>query len=286
MLLIEQLVAMSIEWTSTEIVRMLLAEYGKHIDVHVLNSAHKKLEAMVADKDYSIDFEGEKLFMYDEAQRCFTQSRFGKSHLYLPRLEQLGALEIDRLDISNKDDVLMWAKVGLQVLFAHPDKEQTLRDVERFYTEMEKLAALTPASVKVQGLDMDEAPLGVTKKNIFFDILMPALTKLINYSHRSRVDIEATLTILGVMQYEKEYGQLPESLDILAKKGFLREVPIDPFSNESLVYRKTDDGFILYSVGYNFTDDGGVPGVYKGTNKNSHARRWTENGDAIFWPVE
>ena len=284
--LIEQLVAMSVEWTSTETLRMLLAEYGAQVDATVLDSTRQRLAGLIEHKNFTVDFDCEKLFMRDEAQRCFTQSRFGKSHLYLPRLKVLGALDAHHFDPTDGDEIRVWIKGGLHVLFTHPDKEQTIRDVERFYTEMDKLATLTPASVKEQVLDMKKFETDAMENNVFLSVLMPALTKVSMYSHRGRVDSEATLTILGVMQYQEEYGQLPESLDILAKKGFLREVPIDPFSNESLVYRKTDDGFILYSVGYNFTDDGGVPGVYKGTNQNSHARRWTENGDAIFWPVE
>lgn len=281
--LIEQLVAMSIEWTSTDILRMLLAKYGKQIDGEVLRSAQKQFEAMVADKDYSVDFKSEKLFMYDEAQRCFTQSRFGKSHLYLPRLKELGALDINRLDIHDKEALSVWIKGGLHVLFTHPDKEQTIRDVERFYAEMEKLSVLTPASVKAHGLDMDEFAEEAMSKSVFLSILMPALTKLVNYSHRSSIDSESTLAILAMMQYKKEYGQYPESLDILMEKGLLKEVPLDPFSDKPLTYRRTDDDFILYSVGYNFSDDGGI---VTGKDRQGRPRIWDEEGDAVFWPVD
>jgi hypothetical protein len=34
-------------------------------------------------------------------------------------------------------------------------------------------------------------------------------------------------------------------------------VPIDPYSDRPLVYRRTDDGYLLYSVGSNRVDDGG-----------------------------
>ena len=88
----------------------------------------------------------------------------------------------------------------------------------------------------------------------------------------------------GILWYEKERGMYPESLAELVKVGFLEEVPIDPFSDEPLVYRKTDDGFILYSVGMNFVDDGGQ----YGTNKNGGAKKtWSDDGgDAVFWPVQ
>jgi hypothetical protein len=57
---------------------------------------------------------------------------------------------------------------------------------------------------------------------------------------------------------------------------------MDPYSDRPLIYKKTDEGFMLYSVGLNFTDDGGVPG----TDKNGKPRMWGDNGDQIFWPVE
>ena len=103
---------------------------------------------------------------------------------------------------------------------------------------------------------------------------------------RSRTESQATLVILAITQYQKEHGQFPDSLDVLVDKGLLNEVPIDPYSDKALVYRTTNNGFTLYSVGYNFIDDGGVQGKYKGTNKNPQSRRWTQHdGDAVFWPV-
>ena len=46
--------------------------------------------------------------------------------------------------------------------------------------------------------------------------------------------------------------------------------------------RKNYDGFMLYSVGENFIDDDGV----LGKDKKGETKKWTDNGDAIFWPVE
>lgn len=243
----------------------------------------ERFAAMINNKDFTVDFEFEKMFMYDEAQRCFTQSRFGKSHLYLPRLKELGAFEmIELLEVGNEDGVAGWIGGSLHILFTHPDKDQTLKEVERLYDEMEKLAAMTPASVKAQDLNTDEIFLEVMKENVFLSVLMPALARVNQIAYRGRTQAHATLVILGVMQYAKEHGQLPQSLDVLVDEGLLKEVPIDPFSDKPLVYRKSDDGFILYGVGQNFTVDGGVPG----TDSNGKPRNWGENGDYIFWPMD
>lgn len=273
--LIEQLVAMAIKAISINTMRMILDEHGNQIDAAVLDSARKRFSKMIANEDYKVDFGGEKLFMYDEAQRCFTTSRFGKSHLYFPRLQML-------VDYDVEDQFAIFGQHGFRFLFTHPDKEETLREVEKFYSEMEQVAAMTPASANAQGLDMHVFTEEEISKNIFLDLLMPALYRVNQVAYRTRIDVEATLAILAIFQYQKQQGQLPETQYALVEKGLLKEVPIDPFSDKRLVYRRTDDGFILYSVGYNFTDDGGKPC----TDDNGKYRTWGENGDRIFWPVE
>jgi asparagine synthetase A len=53
-------------------------------------------------------------------------------------------------------------------------------------------------------------------------------------------------------------------------------VPIDPFSNKLIIYKKLDDNFTVYSYGPDFDDDGGVRRV----DYDRH------NGDIVVWPVE
>jgi hypothetical protein len=61
---------------------------------------------------------------------------------------------------------------------------------------------------------------------------------------------------LLVELYFGEHGAWPASLDDIA--GDLGgNLPIDPFSGATYVYRPSDDGFQLYSVGENGGDDGG-----------------------------
>ena len=90
------------------------------------------------------------------------------------------------------------------------------------------------------------------------------------------------VTVLAVLRYEKKTGEYPQGLDKLVEEGYLKDVPIDPFSDGPLVYRKTEDGFLLYSVGMNFIDDRGR----QGKSRYGKARLWADNGDCVFWPVE
>jgi hypothetical protein len=55
-------------------------------------------------------------------------------------------------------------------------------------------------------------------------------------------------------------GQFPGKLEALLPQ-FISRLPNDVITSQPYKYRRTDDGqFILYSVGWNEKDDGGVPG--------------------------
>jgi hypothetical protein len=56
---------------------------------------------------------------------------------------------------------------------------------------------------------------------------------------------------------QRQLGTYPENLEILVPE-FLNEVPIDPWSGKPLLYRRTDEGCVVYSVGDNLQDDNGT----------------------------
>lgn len=53
-------------------------------------------------------------------------------------------------------------------------------------------------------------------------------------------------------------GSVPDSLSAL-KPGFLSELPVDPFDEKPLRYKKLERGYVVYSIGPDFTDDNGMP---------------------------
>jgi hypothetical protein len=68
-------------------------------------------------------------------------------------------------------------------------------------------------------------------------------------------------------RYRLAHGEYPETLDALAPQ-FIEKVPHDIINGKPLHYRRTDDGkFVLYSVGWNGTDDGGQIVFAKGSVK-------------------
>lgn len=77
---------------------------------------------------------------------------------------------------------------------------------------------------------------------------------------RKRVEAATRLLIveLAVRAFQLQRGQLPDRLAELTPE-FVAELPVDPFDPEGqpLQYLRTDDGYVLYSIGADGDDDGG-----------------------------
>ncbi len=113
------------------------------------------------------------------------------------------------------------------------------------------------------------------------NILMPAVDRVSEIGYRGKASHEATVTIFALKLWRLEKNTYPATLGELVAAGYLKGLPTDPYSDKPLVYKRTDDDFVLYSVGSNFTDDGGKPG----TDRHGQPRNWRDNGDTVFWPI-
>ena len=71
-------------------------------------------------------------------------------------------------------------------------------------------------------------------------------------------------TDLALRLFRQDRGRFPDRLDELVPQ-YLAATPVDPFSDQPLVYRRGDGGFVLYSVGPDGTDDGGHFGTASDT---------------------
>jgi len=80
-----------------------------------------------------------------------------------------------------------------------------------------------------------------------------------NTAH-SQTEIVEALTACALERFRLAHGEYPENLDALVPQ-FLDTVPNDVIGGRPLHYRRATGGmFVLYSVGWNGRDDGGVRG--------------------------
>lgn len=91
---------------------------------------------------------------------------------------------------------------------------------------------------------------------LFISILMPALGAASNTETRQLATERCATTAIACECYRLRHGKLPDKLDDLVPT-YLDAVPADPFNEKKIVYKQTDTGFMLYTVGANLQDNGG-----------------------------
>lgn len=96
--------------------------------------------------------------------------------------------------------------------------------------------------------------------------LIPAITIESLIKIREKLALSDTRTRLAqiaqaLRAYREARGAFPEELKALQPEYF-EDLPTDLFSGECFIYRRTGEGFALYSVGQNQKDDGGVYDMY------------------------
>ena len=114
-------------------------------------------------------------------------------------------------------------------------------------------AALQRAENSVQAGLKHYSPYKVQAQMVF-----PAIGNAVKRFAAIQASIDLARVACALERYRLAHGQYPETLDALAPQ-FIEKVPHDIINGKPLHYRRTDGGrFLLYSVGWNETDDGGT----------------------------
>jgi hypothetical protein len=96
-------------------------------------------------------------------------------------------------------------------------------------------------------------------------LLIPELSTYAKRTAFAQTSADLARIAIALERYYLANGGYPASLDPLSPK-YLQEIPTDIINGEPLQYRQTQDGrFVLYSVGWNEKDDGGVAIAAKGS---------------------
>ncbi len=73
---------------------------------------------------------------------------------------------------------------------------------------------------------------------------------------KDRARTALTQVAIAAQQYRQQHGAYPDTLAQLRSNSKL-SIPLDPFTDKELVYQRTSQGYLVYSVGKNQIDDGG-----------------------------
>ena len=94
-------------------------------------------------------------------------------------------------------------------------------------------------------------------------LLLPALGRVVRRCAYAQSFADLAGLACALERCRLANGQIPETLETLVPR-FLAKLPHDLINGQPLKYHRTDDGqFVLYSVGWNETDDGGKVALTK-----------------------
>jgi hypothetical protein len=124
-----------------------------------------------------------------------------------------------------------------------PTYSQRMAALDAWDMQIQEMAARNPA---VKMLSADWPAL----------MLVPAMRNVIARADVSRMQARLTLVALELSAVKSEQGEYSMTLAEVAPK-LPAETITDIFSNNPAIYSRTDNGYVLYSVGRNMTDDGG-----------------------------
>ena len=96
----------------------------------------------------------------------------------------------------------------------------------------------------------------VIRHQLLSAILLPALGNIPKKGAAAQTTAEEAMLACALERYRVAHGQFPDHLDALAPE-LISALPHDVINGEPYKYRRTADSFVLYSVGWNETDDGG-----------------------------
>lgn len=124
------------------------------------------------------------------------------------------------------------------------------------------------AESAINSLLKHSAPGLYVRHRFFCGLILPSISKVSLKFAYAQTAADTAALACALERYRRAHGAYPGALASLAPE-YVRKLPHDVINGEPLRYRLTQEGkYVLYSVGWNETDEGGTVGL-----KGSGAQR-------------
>ncbi|MHC4488433.1 MAG: DUF1700 domain-containing protein [Planctomycetota bacterium] len=283
----EQLVGLAISALAHEEILYITA--SQNFSAPDLEQLQQQLLQIYPEGYPLINMEGERLRFQDAVQRTFTEGGPGGGHLIPQRTHLLKGLYDIAEEIAEDIPVgkrFLESAALTSICLLHARRDATIAMGRQIYDKQAKIVRMSPYERHAGNLSSSDDILSSVPKYryLLLDYLNPsaAAERVSEQVYQVKALHELTVAILALQRWRLEKNEYPAGLNDLVLAGFLKELPMDPYSDKPLVYKKTDDNFILYSLGCDFKDDGG-----KIVEKSGDVQKWGthDDGDAVFWPL-
>ena len=113
----------------------------------------------------------------------------------------------------------------------------------------------------------------VPRYAVITNILFPVYSRASAAVDGALADTSLTQILVAAQVYKAEIGHYPESINELRAK-VRYSIPLDPFSGRDFMYKRTPQGFQVYSIGWNLKDDGGMVPKHDDPNFGDIVLNW------------
>ncbi|MSR54199.1 MAG: hypothetical protein EXS09_13035 [Gemmataceae bacterium] len=137
-----------------------------------------------------------------------------------------------------------------------PSRAERKRELDTIEREVKSTKREVTAFSLLEKLASSEISRGEYMGKVYISILLPAFMKIQDAADRTEQTEQNLQVAFALAAYQADNGRYPATLNQLAPK-YLAKIPGDLFSGQPLIYRLTDDGYLLYSVGINENDEEG-----------------------------
>ncbi|MBW8035781.1 MAG: hypothetical protein FVQ79_09170, partial [Planctomycetes bacterium] len=199
-------------------------------------------------------FEIERLIYMDLVQRFFSDDGNGDGHLIAEIYvgETLNNMSGD-INIIDKIRYFFEYRRVIGELYDRASKfdtrKLTVQKLEQIHAQADLISKKTPWQLQRETGEThwDNLRNFLSGHPLFedFEREIRVCAYSIEKYHQGICSHQALITILAIKQYEAKEGNLPDSLQTLQKAGYIKTIPMDPYSPNPLAYKLTDEGFTL-----------------------------------------
>jgi hypothetical protein len=290
--LVTGLVALGIDsFALNTLDRVLVSDPGALSEQQLIDFAHQLSRSQTAADLLSID--AERMCFNDVVQRVYSDNGHGDGRLTASGLKMVVSF-LPQIDgSSQKHSSLLAYAVGPALVFASASRQEMLVKYNQLMDAQEAMLHLPIRSVNVAAIeDLERSFDGSFAAALKYGVLS-ALTP--SYYHADATAErylgrrDGVVTAIALELYHRQHGDYPKSLDELTPM-LLPAVPADRITGDPIKYRLVDGHPLLYSVGDDRQDDGGVPPMKDDGPDYSSAARWplpgqpVTRGDWVLYP--
>lgn len=282
-LVVNYLVQLGIEaLRQDQIDRMLTSHPALLTDAQLAQLAHEN--AIFSRPGDVMSFETERLIFKDVVQRIYTDDGKGDGHLSPDGIANIQVISHQASPEGLKPGGYALARYAISPAAAMltASRKDLLRKYDYF---MDKMQTRLQRPWRERGADDIDAEIAALKnapldrfRYVLLTILLPSLDRAGITAERVLVKRDAVQIAIGLELYRRKTGAYPQSLADLAPK-YLPSIPLDPCDGKPMRYKLVDGRPLIYSIGTDLKDDGGVaPTALPGPEKEvAYARLRTRD---------